>query len=561
MTPRPSLSGSQRLRHHHYRPWRSALARLLALGLLLLASASVLAAEWTYRVRPGDTLWDLAAAHLRADVAWQQLQAHNGIADPYRLPPGSTLRVPVAWLRQQPASATIAALKGQATVVDADGTRQTAQAGARLGAGARLLTAADASLTLRFADGSRLLMHGNSELVLDRLVRFGRTGMVDTRLRLQRGRVSNDVRPLRVVGGFVVQTPQAVSSVRGTEFRLDASDTRTHAEVVHGGVHVAAGTRATLARRGHGVTVDGSGAMPARAVPLLPAPATGSLQASVQQLPVRLRWDPVPGANGYRVLVSSSRDFSTLLADLAVDTTTTPLPPLAGGQYHVAVRAVAEGGLEGLDAVSSFAASGSPEPPYAMNPARDLVVYSPAPQFSWSRPRDAASYRFELATDPEFTDVLEHVEGLRGANHTPGRDLRAGRYYWRVGSRDAEGKDGPWGAPGTFELKPLVDAGAIEDRHHGRAAAFHWSPGPAGQRYRFQLSRDADFRRLRVDELVDTPQIRVPRLGRGTWYVRAQAIAEDGTEAPMPPAQSVQVPCHRCAALLGGGALLILLVL
>jgi len=547
------------LRQRSESSWRRRLARLLALGLLL-ASASSLAAEWSYRVRPGDTLWDLAAAHLRADVPWQQLQEHNRIAAPYHLPPGTTLRVPVAWLRQQPASATIAALNGQATVVATDGSRRPAEAGARLGAGTRVLTAADASLTLRFADGSRLLMHGNSELVLDRLVRFGRTGMVDTRLRLQRGRVSNDVRPLRVVGGFVVQTPQAVSSVRGTEFRIDASDTRTHTEVVHGGVRVAAGRRSALARRGHGVTVGRDDA-PVQAVPLLPAPAQDSLQVRTGQLPVQLTWAPVEGARGYRVLVSSNAGFETLLADLSVDAPVATLPPLADGDYHVSVRAVAEGGLEGLDAVTRFPASGSPEPPYAMEPAPGLVVHAAVPQFSWSRPHDAASFRFELAGDPGFAQVVERAEGLQGGSYTPQGTLAPGRYYWRVGSRDASGRDGPWGAPGVFELRPLVEAGTIEDRHQGRAATFHWSPGPAGQRYRFQLSRDPDFRRLSVDQVVDLPQISVPRLGRGTWYVRAQAIAEDGTEGPLPPAQSVQVPCRSCAALLGGGALLILLAL
>ncbi|HZV39008.1 MAG TPA: LysM domain-containing protein, partial [Pseudoxanthomonas sp.] len=94
-----------------HREWaRSAIA------LLLFGFACVVAAgDWTYRVRPGDTLWDFSAAYLKSGYRWQQLQAHNRIADPYRLPPGSTLQVPITWLRAEPASAKVVAVHGSAT--------------------------------------------------------------------------------------------------------------------------------------------------------------------------------------------------------------------------------------------------------------------------------------------------------------------------------------------------------------------------------------------------------------------------------------------------------------
>ena len=68
--------------------WRPVLA--LAFGLaLLLASVPGRAQDWSYRVRPGDTVWDLSGKYLRRDIPWQRLQAHNRIEDPYRLPPAS----------------------------------------------------------------------------------------------------------------------------------------------------------------------------------------------------------------------------------------------------------------------------------------------------------------------------------------------------------------------------------------------------------------------------------------------------------------------------------------
>ncbi|WP_239951927.1 LysM peptidoglycan-binding domain-containing protein [Dyella terrae] len=79
------------------------------------ALAAPAPADWNYRVRPGDNLWDLAARYLKPDVPWQKLQDYNQVGDPLHLPPGSTMHFPVGWLRQGPAPATVVAVLGSAT--------------------------------------------------------------------------------------------------------------------------------------------------------------------------------------------------------------------------------------------------------------------------------------------------------------------------------------------------------------------------------------------------------------------------------------------------------------
>src|SRR5690606_22341697 len=166
---------------------------MLAASCLLAAaflSATAQAQEWRYRVRPGDTVWDLARMYTRPDVPWERLQSHNNIDDPYHLVPASVVLFPAEWLRRQPATAKVIAVIGAA---EASGSGRFDDAisvteGLRLAAGAALRTPPDASLTLEFADGSRLQLQGDSELHFDRLSAYGATGMVDTRLRLPRGR-------------------------------------------------------------------------------------------------------------------------------------------------------------------------------------------------------------------------------------------------------------------------------------------------------------------------------------------------------------------------------------
>jgi hypothetical protein len=537
-------------------------AWLLSL-ILLLFCAPVAAQDWTYRVRPGDTLWDLTSEYLKPGIPWQRLQAHNNVANPYQLPPGSTLRIPLGWLLSQPVEARIVAVRGAVSLFfDESNTAVAANPGMRLGIGTRLVTSADASLTLELADGSRLLLLGDSELVLDRMSRYGRRGMVDTRLRLQRGRITNDVNPRKGAASFIVDTPTASSAVRGTEFRMDAGAARTSTEVLEGQVAFSGGQHSALLNQGYGAVVAAGDSRDIRPVPLLPAPTLSALQAVQTRVRPELAWPAVAGAAHYRVQVSDQPDFETLLADFSTPQPLAVLPALADGDYRLRVRAVDAQGLEGRDAVAAFRVEAQPEPPFAMAPADDAVIRATAPVLRWTRSPVASSYRYEVADSPEFTRPLLSGSDIAATEATL-RGLPAGRYYWRVGSIDATGKRGPFGDPSGFTLQPLAEVSDIDSDagQRSREVTFRWQAGEPGQRYRFQLSRSADFKNMRIDEVVEQAHITVPKLRAGTWYLRAQPIAEDGYEGPFSATQSVEVPCRVCQAIVGSGALILLLTL
>jgi hypothetical protein len=531
------------------------------LSILLACAPAAAAEEWSYRVRPGDTLWDLAGDYLKPGIAWQKLQAHNGIADPYQLPPGTTLRFPLAWLHLQPARAKVVAVRGEASVsgVDAAGP---VTAGMEFGIGAVLRTAGDATLSLQFADGSRLLLQGGSELRLDRLSRYGKSGMVDTRLRLQRGRITNEV--VRKRGGspaFIVDTPNSTSAVRGTRFRVNAGEAQTQTEVTEGTVAVNAGKRSANVGRGQGTVASNAQPGALRSVALLPAPDLSGIPASFNGARATPTWTPIAGAQRYRVQASDTATFDTLVVDAETSDTRLDLPVLQPGNYFLRIRGIDAQGLEGRDALAQFTAEAFPEAPFVIAPGADSKVREDRPEFSWAQVADAARYRFELSADPAFGELIatqyEKSTSLRAT-----QALAAGRYHWRVAAEAGNGRAGPYSDAVTFTVQPLQEAGPVESQTGGtRGVTFRWRAGVPGQRYRFQLSRKPDFAKMRVDEIVSEPSITLPRLPAGTWYLRAQAIAEDGYAAAMPPAQQVKVPCGVCKVVAGGGVLWLLLAL
>jgi len=149
------------------------------------------------------------------------------------------------------------------------------QAGEQLHIGDTVETEGDSSITLEFADASRLQLREYSRLRLDQLSRYGHTGMVDTRLRLQQGRASNRVTPARgPASRYIIDAPTATSSVRGTVFRVSAGDD-AHAgatEVLEGKVQVGNPHGQRLVHPGQASRSAGSGTAPEAVSGLLPAP-------------------------------------------------------------------------------------------------------------------------------------------------------------------------------------------------------------------------------------------------------------------------------------------------
>ncbi|MBH1512809.1 peptidoglycan-binding protein LysM [Stenotrophomonas maltophilia] len=530
---------------------------------LLLPPAIAGAQDWNYRVRPGDTLWDLGGLYLKPSVRWQQLQQHNRIDNPYQLPPGQLLRFPISWLRTEPAPARVLSVRGKVELSGADGTATRAlQAGEQLHIGDTVETEGDSSITLEFADASRLQLREYSRLRLDQLSRYGHTGMVDTRLRLQQGRASNRVTPARgPASRYIIDAPTATSSVRGTVFRVSAGDTGHvgATEVLQGKVQVGNPHGQRLVRPGQS-TRSSADAAPAAVSALLPAPALRNDALRLAPLPTLLAWEPVTGADHYRVEVVQAATPEILLFATSTADTRLAIGDLPPGQLRLLLRAVDAQGVEGMDASADFELSDQPPPPLTVSPLHGQTINSDRPRFRWSQAPGARSSVLQIAAEPSFRQPLQeqatHATDLRLAQPLP-----PGQYYWRVASRDAEGHQGRYGQALPLQLsnEPVDPALQPPEAAHGELT-LRWQAGSEGQRYRVQVDRRGDFKAPLIDETVAQPQVSFKRPWSGTLHVRVQYIDDDGHAGEFSPAQQIPLPCRLCYGA-GGGALLLWLLL
>lgn len=160
-----------------WRGWAAALMAMSTSGLIAISSARAQTApEWIYTMKPGDNPWSIAQTWLVDMKYWPLLQRHNGVVDPNRMPPGTQLRVPVDWLKTEPARATVHAATAQGCLLQGTPPRPLASDDV-LDVGSVLLTSATGYCGIKFPDSSRVLLQSNSEMSLDRMISYTATGM------------------------------------------------------------------------------------------------------------------------------------------------------------------------------------------------------------------------------------------------------------------------------------------------------------------------------------------------------------------------------------------------
>lgn len=488
--------------------------------------------EWRYTLRPGDTLIGVAQRYLARPADWPRVQQLNRIADPYRLVPGSPLRIPLAWLKQTPAPATVVAVSGSVQVAPPGEASRALNPGASLYAGTRLEVAADSSATLRFADGSVLQVQPGTRLTLDTVSVYAGGGMADTRLRLQQGRVEVGANPRRAPGSRLqVITPSAVAAVRGTRFRVGADATATQQETLTGEVALDAAGRSVAVWAGQGSVAE-TGQPPSAPVALLPAPDLTHLPTHLDSLPLAFAWPALPGAAGWLAQIAPDAHFEIVLLQAVSADAHVRYADLPDGDYVLRVRATDARGLQGYDAQHGFTLNARPFAPLLTAPGER--VREAQPVLAWSGVVGANAYRFQLARagapDTPLADITQ-----TGTQWQPAAPLEPGAYVWRVAS--VAGADvGPFSSARRLVFDPLPgapDMTVADAVFSDGGLGLRLPPPPAGLRYELTVSTDAAQTAVLWRGESPDGTLRVSPLDPAPVFLGARLVEADGTAGPL----------------------------
>lgn len=480
---------------------------------------------WRYTVRPGDTLQQLAADLLRADRSAFDLLQFNKLPNAEAAVPGSPLMIPVQWLQRQPQPARVVAVSGSVSRrSQSDRQRRPLKDGAVLNVGDEVQTLAG-RVSIVLADGSTIRLEPRSLLVFDRMTQFGKEGMVDTRLRLERGALGTRVQPLNQQGSrFQIETPSAVAAVRGTAFRLSSNAGLSRLEVTQGQVAFGNQRQQQLVNAGFAAELGTGKAL--RQMPLPAAPRLTALPANVSKLPLAISWQAMPGAAGYRVNLLD-RETGAWLASQQTQAPNRVISKLNNGNYTLEVAAVSAEGLTGQASTMDFSIGLQARPALLLRPeAEASITEDETLGFQWDLQGSNEVAQIEISRRANFSNVIASSDWLSGNQGSLSRPLAPGAYYWRLvteagGTSVATSTVRALTIEGNLSPPEIININYVDNQ-----VRIFWRSVPMATAYLLQLAEDPGFKTV-IKEAEIAENTAALRLAPGQrYFVRLRGLSD-----------------------------------
>lgn len=480
--------------------------------------------EWRYVMRPSDSIWSIASDYLNDNQTWIDLVRYNHIKDPAKIPPGMTLAIPFPWLRIQPAPAVAVSVSGEALMKDSQSSEWRSLSNRQYLHVGDTIKTLKGSVLVRFADGSVLRLENDTTLIFNRLSQFGKSGMTDTGLRLEKGRVSTKVEPLRENGSrYEISTPSAVAAVRGTEFRVEVNNSGSSLEVTDGKVSFTSSEGSVLVTEGHGAQAGLSGKL---SLPIsLPAqPTIKLLPSEVHQFPIQLAWNPVKDATAYQYqLFEGNPSDGKQVHQQTVFTPEVMINHLDNGIYSVTLRAVNQAGLQGVDDVQTLRVQLTAEPAALISPAHGEVIQDSQPVFRWAPKNPQHQAKLQVDTNDQFTHPLIDSPWLYNSQQNLDIILEPGHYYWRVVSQAGQENTATSEVRDFRIQSTLFSPQILSINHSGDLSKIFWKRVANALSYTVQLALDASFQSLEQELTTEDTHVSI-RIDKGKrYYFRIRA--------------------------------------
>ena len=494
--------------------------------------------EWIYTVRPGEHFAEIADALLSKDIPAIRLLQHNGIDNPAKVGSGDNLRIPLAWLQRQPNPARVNSVTGSVQLISgSDGTKRPLTSDSLIRVGDEIRSQAGTA-TIELADGSVVRISPHSRLAFNRLTQYGKSGMVDTRLRLNQGEIETQVKPV-IEGGsrFEIETPSAVAAVRGTMFTLRTAPGMTDLRVTEGEVSFGppGQTRRIPAGYSASVSTAGVGRMSIRRLP--PAPEINPLPQQLKQLPAQLSWTP-NGANSHRVDIFDA-ESGRWINSSEVSDNDFDINLLDNGRYEIHLAAIDNRGMAGMPGVMSFEVDLQARTAALEQPEPGATVNDDMPEFRWQLRGENEVARVEIAEDKDFGNTIATSEWAPDESALPSRPLTPGQYFWRVVT-EAGGN-----SVATSEARSLVVNGTlppvriISVNYVDSQVRVFWQKVDTATDYRLQLSEEPGFNNIIKEATLSDTTAALRLIPGRRYFVRLKALSDGPLESRWGPGREL----------------------
>ena len=500
----------------------------LLMGLMALATVQKVvwasdSAYWEYTVQKGDNLWSFSERHLISPAYAMKLKSFNKISDAYHIRPNMKIKVPLEWGKKVDGQASVFAVTGKVNVELKNKQLIAATIGQNLPSGTRVSTSKGAQATLKFADGSRLILNSDTSVVLGRQVYFPTTGASDNSIDLEKGSVNGNIeRPPLMNNRYEIKTKTAITAVRGTELDVgvDSID-ETRASVFSGNVDVIVGNEVIGLNQGFGSKV-GKTAKHQTEKLLPPSVFNNRERVFPDNLPV-ISWTAQPDAKKYRVELYPAAEHSNLLWVQETTASNMLIPAPRKGKYAARVYAIPESGLLGLPARTTFEYNAYLLPPIVVSPAVVDVSLSKTVKLKVGRSAEFKAYKLQLAQDKQFQENAQIIEIAPQENMTF-QVPTTGVWYWRIAAVDKNGQTGSYSAVNTLRVGAILVKDQVQDTLRISPVALD------NVQYKLALIKSDDkSRQVHYSNIQTKPEWYLRRFSRGKYIAQISYLIDGDT--------------------------------
>ena len=494
--------------------------------------------DWHYTVRPSDDLPSVSKRLLKTQYSWTSVAHYNNIENIDGLLVGSIIKIPISWLKYQPQPAKIADYTGVALLKRRQETRYTPiESLSHLYVGDELLTR-DGEIKVEFADGTNVRLDAYSHLIFNKLSAYKELGMVDTRMRLSRGGLRTQVKPLTNGSRYEISTPSAVAAVRGTDFRLRTNTKGTALEVLegtvefiyeHGHEFIEAGFGARILAQSAIMDSIRLDALPRIANNLTNSEGVGRPESS-KAAEQALEWQGLP-----KDFAGSQRTSTNVTSPVAAETE-------SGTNAAMITAATSlQESAESDDIGTDTSEPSSPDAAVLDLPLPGSIVDGFTAEFTWTVNSPSTLSRIELAKDNEFSRLALPTKWSENTTYRLQQQLTAGNYFWRVRTLSAGNAESVSDSRAVSIQGKLDDVAILTVNYIGDQVGMFWHSVDNAKGYVFQVSDDKEFRRLLKEETLSKTRAFLKLPEGKKFYARVKGLGDEVYSSDFGPIKEVHV--------------------
>jgi hypothetical protein len=277
------------------------------------------------------------------------------------------------------------------------------------------------------------------------------------------------------------------------------------------------------------------------ATPILLSPASSSTGIAVSPT---LTWSTVTNAVTYRVQVSTSSVFSTIITDdstISVGTATLSTILSSGTKYFWRINAKNSAGTSSWSTLWNYTTGVSaPSAPSLSVPVNGASGVSVTPTLTWNTVANAVTYRIQVSTSSNFAIQVADDSTLTSGTKTLSTALASGTsYYWRVNAKSSSGIS-VWSSTMNFTtyistpVTPTLSSPANAATNVSTTPTIlNWSTVSGAAMYRVQVSTVSSFATTIVEDSTLTLATKsiIYLNNNSTYYWRVNAKNSSGSSA------------------------------